>query len=127
MADAKDKRGFDKLVQNFVKDSSYSGQLQKQLSSWIVNHTSFENLKKNPKLNRIAPLSKNLAEVSEVLLVLIDTEILKLEQVDELNSAILQLNENDVDVEFVIVDSLEKLATYYREVSLHQIPIEEGE
>jgi hexosaminidase len=127
VADAEGKRKFGKLVQNFVKYSSYTDELQKQLSIWIVNHKSFESLNKNPKLNRIAPLSENLAAVSTVLLILINVEVVKTEQVDELNSAIHQLKENYVDVEFAIIDSLDKLAKYFKELSLKETPIKEGE
>ena len=120
VADAKDKRKFEKLVRNFVKDSSYTKDLKEQLSSWCTNHKDFEELKSNPKLSKVEPLSKNLASVSSRLLALMDAEVVETTQVEALHTAILKLKNNDIDVEFVIIESLQELATYYKEMSLKE-------
>lgn len=113
--DAKSKRYFDNLVDNYLKNSNKNQQLIEQLTIWIENHKTFMRMQSNPKLKRISTLSKNLAEVSDVLLKLIQRD----ETVDNLevkmDELIIEMKKNHVDVEFAILPSLEKLAAHFKE------------
>lgn len=114
--DAKSKRYFYNLVVLYIENNVNNEGLIKQLNSWIENHTAFKTLQNNPKLNKIAPLSKNLAEVSEVLLKLIDTDEKPINLIEKLDDLIFEMDKNYVDVEFAILPSIRILSAYFKEL-----------
>ena len=114
--DAKSKRYFDNLVVLYLENNVNNEDLIKQLNSWIENHTAFKTLQNNPKLNKIAPLSKNLAEVSEVLLKLIHTDEKPINLIEKLEDLIFEMDKNYVDVEFAILPSIRILSAYFKEL-----------
>lgn len=126
VADAKDKRSFARVVQQYVSGEKDSIELKKTLRSWLENHEKFMVLTMNPKLEKLKPLSLNLANVSRLLLERIQATDNN-ENYKELEAAISSLNQNDLDVEVAIIDSLLLLLRHFqnKEYSEPKIVLEE--
>lgn len=116
VADAKYKREFNKLVVDFVNNPLEKTLLIDVFDSWSQNHSSFLKLKMNPKVNELEPLFENLSKVSNSLIELITSEVVDIDQVEQLNADILKLEEPYVDVEFAIIESLKILSIYYNDL-----------
>jgi hexosaminidase len=60
-------------------------------------------------LNEIAPLSKNVAEISTTLLSIINSKKIKAEDVNNGKELLLKLQKPVVDVELIVLEDLNKL------------------
>ncbi|WP_194767678.1 beta-N-acetylhexosaminidase [Tamlana sp. I1] len=113
IADAADAYGFNKAVSNFVKDSKkYSNTVLEYLKPWSQNYQAFSQLEKNPKINALEPLSKNVAEVSKLLLEAIQTKNITAKNLQTLKNTIELLKAPVVDVEVALIDALNDLSHY---------------
>lgn len=110
-ADAKDALIFNKNVSQFIDDKSNRsyGKISYYLEKWSRNHVSFTKISKNPIVQPLAALSKNLAAVSKSLQASLQTKKITQEEFSACKNYITQLREPFADTELAIVDSLEKL------------------
>lgn len=114
VVDAKDALAFNDAVNQFVENSNQtnSNQVLSLLNSWSKNHDIFKKLNKNPKINPLENLSKNLSEVAQLLLNGIENKEISTGNIIKIKSAIKTLSEPIVDVEVVILETLNKLTSY---------------
>ena len=82
------------------------------LKSWSKNYDLFQNIDSNPKLKPLEPLFYNLAKASELLTSTFNNKSITASNLIILKTAITELKLPYVDVELVIVESLEKLSNY---------------
>ncbi|WP_430410434.1 beta-N-acetylhexosaminidase [Kordia sp.] len=114
VVDAKDAVIFNKNTAKFTDTNdikSYS-IINAYLVRWTENHEAFLEISKNPILQPLKPLSKNLAAVSELLHTSLQTKKITQEEVDQCKNDIKQLTKPFADTELVIVDALQKLLFY---------------
>jgi len=71
-ADAKDALGFEVAVNNYIVSNDYldKRKVLTYLKLWSQNHHKLLQLKPNPKLIQLYPMSKSLSDVSSDILVL---------------------------------------------------------
>tara|TARA_R110000868_G_scaffold136776_1_gene349842 strand:+ start:14101 stop:16152 length:2052 start_codon:yes stop_codon:yes gene_type:complete len=114
VADAEDASVFNEAVNQFIKNPNQtnSNLVLSYLNTWANNHVEFNKLNKNPKINPLKNLSINLSEVAQLLSKSIESKELKEENVNKIKNGIKTLSTPFVDVEVVIVDSLNSLTTY---------------
>ncbi|NVK52466.1 MAG: family 20 glycosylhydrolase [Flavobacteriaceae bacterium] len=106
-ADAPDALQFNSYVNQYITQPTVKKkqQLTYFFKKWISGYKAFQELKNNTKLQKIAPLYKNLNQVSGLFL-----NALKSGKSNaELTSALKKLSRPVEDVEIVIVNALEKL------------------
>jgi hexosaminidase len=111
-ADASEGIIFNKLVENYTatKNENSKKEIITYLKKWSNNYNQFLLLeKKSPILNEIAPLSKNVAEISTTLLSIINSKKIKAEDVNNGKELLLKLQKPVVDVELIILEDLNKL------------------
>ncbi|MFK5959468.1 MAG: family 20 glycosylhydrolase [Lutibacter sp.] len=125
-ADAIDAIIFNDLVKDFLstKNVSSKKEILIILKKWANNANLFTQIKKsNPILKTIEPLSKNVSEISESLLSIIESD--SFESVDflKLKNQYFKLKNPIVDVEFASLNSLKKLLEYYSLKNKHQIEL----
>lgn len=114
VVDAKDALAFNAAVSKYLEDSSkdHLKNILSYLKTWRHNYSKFSKLEINPKLSPLEPLSENLSMVSAVLLEAFQNQNISKSEVTELNTALSVLEQDFVDVELVITNSLEKLSKY---------------
>ncbi|WP_298513092.1 family 20 glycosylhydrolase [uncultured Kordia sp.] len=114
VVDAKDAVVFNKNTTQFLEDnnSNTSSKIKEYLMKWTENHEAFMQISKNPILQSLVPLSKNLAEVSQLLHTSFQTKKITEAEFDQCKNYIKQLKEPFADTEVVIVDALQKLLLY---------------
>ena len=114
VVDAEDAQSFNSAVLNFVENgnSENTKLVVSYLDKWSRNHKSFSDLNMNPKINPLEPLSKNLSDASTYLVETIHNKTISKSDLDALNHTISILKTPIVDVELVIADTLDQLATY---------------
>lgn len=112
--DAKDALFFNKAVSKFIHDKSdNNGQkITGYLNKWEANHDAFAKISKNPIVQPLELLSKNLAAISKSLQASLQTKKITSEEFNLCKNYIKQLREPFADTELVIVDSLEKLLLF---------------
>ncbi|MBI9040767.1 family 20 glycosylhydrolase [Lutibacter sp.] len=111
-ADASEGIIFNKFVENYTatKNENSKKEIITYLKKWSNNYNQFLLLeKKSPILNEIAPLSKNVAEISTTLLSIINSKKIKAEDVNNGKELLLKLQKPVVDVELIILEDLNKL------------------
>lgn len=111
-ADASDGIVFNKLVELYItkKNENSKKEIIAYLEKWSNNHNKFLLLeKKSPLLNEIAPLSKNIAEISTTLLTIINSKKLKTADFNSSKKVLLEIKKPVVDVELIISKDLNKL------------------
>lgn len=116
VVDAKDAVVFNKKTNIFLKTNEESDLLviRDYLFEWSKNHKEFLELNPNPIIQSLKPLSKNLSEISELLLKYIDLKELKSEDFQRLIYLKKELEKPYEDVELAVSKSFEKLINYLK-------------
>ncbi|WP_282124560.1 beta-N-acetylhexosaminidase [Algibacter mikhailovii] len=114
VVDAYDASNFNAAVGNFIKtpDTQNTDSLLSYLKKWSSNYEQFSALALNPKIAPLGPLSKNLTSVSKHLAQAIKTKSITSSQIDEIHNTLTALKTPVVDVELVILESLNQLTNY---------------
>ena len=111
-ADAFDAYDFDVAVNNFLENKNKESQtaVTNFFKKWIAMDADLNNLSGNaPLIQPLLPLSKNLKDISEELLLVIENK--KTVNTDQLNGLLEQFNtRSPADVEVVVLASLKKLS-----------------
>ncbi|WP_298238554.1 family 20 glycosylhydrolase [uncultured Algibacter sp.] len=112
--DAEDAFVFNKLVHQLTENVSNESltPIVEYLKKWASNYAEFEKINNNPKVNALKPLSLNVSKASRLLLKSLQTKELSNEDRKDLNTSIKSLKEPCMDVELVIITSLEKLSQF---------------
>lgn len=113
-ADAEDALIFNKHASQFIdtKSNRSYGKISYYLEKWSRNHVSFTKISKNPIVQPLEALSKNLAAISKSLQASLQTKKITSEEFNLCKNYIKQLREPFADTELAIVDSLEKLLLF---------------
>jgi hexosaminidase len=113
-ADAEDAIVFNRKVSNFLKvqNRTNTANVVSYLKKWANNYTEFAKLDKNPKLNSLEELSKNLSIACNVLQKSIENTAVSKSDLLKLQDAIATLKLPVADTEVVIVNALENLTNY---------------
>ncbi|MBP1840349.1 beta-N-acetylhexosaminidase [Formosa algae] len=109
--DAKDAVKFNRLVKDYLTSPTETtkSEIKEYLSLWSKNYEAFSKLNKTPLLNDLEPLSKNLSEVSKIILDNFDNKTISTTDKSKLENSLSVLKQDHVDVEIVIVTALETL------------------
>ncbi|RXP57909.1 beta-N-acetylhexosaminidase [Lutibacter sp. HS1-25] len=112
--DAADSFTFKKAVNNFLTEQNASNTeaITHFFDTWIVNYEAFKNLKKNPILNTIDPLYRNLASISTAFKNAFQNENLSKEQLQKIGGLLQVLKEPVVDVDLAVYHDLQKLHAF---------------
>jgi hexosaminidase len=112
VVDAEDAMVFNKLVAQYKANptAAIKNEIKPYLTKWSKNHEKFLSLEMNPILSELEPLSKNLSQISNSILQLLDDKNISYSTVKQMQQNILILKQEHVDVEVVIVDALESLS-----------------
>jgi hexosaminidase len=109
--DASDAIGFNQAVANYLKDKSSENQLLvvQYLNKWIKMNSDLTVLSDNaPLIHPLLPISKNLSDISEQLLLKIEKN--QNVDADVLNNLLEKCNSKEhADVELAVYKSLKKL------------------
>ncbi|MDO5978103.1 beta-N-acetylhexosaminidase [Flavivirga spongiicola] len=109
--DALDAISFNKKVDSFIvnsNDQSYKDDLVYFFDKWVSNNEAFIKINNNPMLNQLAPLSKNLADLS-ILLKKGMSQKLNKEEFKIVSKYMNNLNKPFSDTELAIIDGLNKI------------------
>ena len=111
-ADAEDAVVFNKLVKHYntQPNSETKISIQSYLEKWAENHDNFKRLSTSPILRDLEALSKNVSEVSKIILELLDNQTLSSGRLQQLQENLEVLKKDHVDVELAIINSLEILS-----------------
>ncbi len=111
-ADAPDAIKFNKIVSNFLKDSTIDNKedILYYLNKWISNYEKFEKLNSSPILKKINIPYKNLASLSDILKNILITKTSNSKQCQKINTLLKKLQVPFVDVELIIYNDLKKLS-----------------
>ena len=111
-ADAFDAYDFDIAVNNYLENKNIENQtlVTNFFRKWIAMDADLINLSANaPLIQPILPLSKNLKEISEQLLLVVENK--KTVNLDVINGLLEQFNtRSPADVEVAVLASLKKLS-----------------
>jgi hexosaminidase len=115
--DAEDAIPFNNMVNQYLTNQKKEdlNDILKSLKNWSNNYNLFSELKTNPKLKSIEPLSFNVSKTSELLLATLNNKKITKNELNELKSELEKLNNPYQDVELVIVESLLKLSNYCKQ------------
>jgi hexosaminidase len=113
-ADAEDAVSFDSEVDLFLKNKNENNlsQIQRHLKNWASNYTHFKEITPNPIVNSLAPLSKNVSLISELLHSALQDKKISEKELTMLNAISEKLKEPCQDVELAILDSLNELINF---------------
>ncbi len=113
-ADAEYARNFNKNVTLFTKDNSkdYLNAITLDLKKWSHLSTEFSIVNKNPKTRPLEPLSKNVSEISQVLLDALTNEKITQIAYDKAQSILMTLEAPVMDTELAITAALQTLLKY---------------
>ncbi|MFG6687457.1 beta-N-acetylhexosaminidase [Mariniflexile sp. HNIBRBA6329] len=113
-SDAEDAYIFNTSVYEFLENQNEDplNRLLKYLEKWSGNHKLFSEIKSNPKLKPIKPLSINLSKTSQLLMDILTRKKTDKNELNILKEALTTLNQPHVDVEIVIYEPLNKLVDY---------------
>ena len=75
----------------------------------------FTQIKSNPILKSIEPLSKNLTEISTTLISILESEKLQTKDYQKIKSQFIAIKTPVVDVEFASLNSFQQLIEHYSE------------
>lgn len=114
--DAPDAAIFNKAVQGYLKESNTKdlNVIFTFLNKWSNNYASFSKINNNPKLQALEGLSKNLSELSIVLLEILENKTLVPNRLAELEVHQKALNENYAHTKVVITDALGQLIEKFK-------------
>ncbi|WP_434037366.1 beta-N-acetylhexosaminidase [Formosa sp. 4Alg 33] len=112
--DAKDAVKFNRLVKSYIASPTENtkAKLIVYLKHWSKNYETFSKLEKSPLLNDLDSLSKNLSEASSIILQKLTNNTLSDSAKAQLKINLSILNQDHVDVEVAIVESLEALSKH---------------
>jgi hexosaminidase len=112
--DAEDALIFNSSVDSFLENQNIDAlnNLLKWLKKWSENHKQFLKIEINPKLKPIESLSINLSNSTQVLMNVLTHKKTNQEELNILKESLNTLSQPQVDVEIVIVESLNKLAHF---------------
>lgn len=110
--DAEDTFDFNKTVNNYIENRDDKTKLISFFDIWISNYKKFQSLKKNPILNEIAPLYRNLASISTLYKKAIETGSIDDEEVKKMNTLLFEFEDAVVDVELAVYDDFKKLSRF---------------
>jgi ERCC4-related helicase len=110
--DAEDAVVFNKLVAQYKANPSteIKNEIKPYLKKWSKNHEKFLSLEMSPILSELEPLSKNLSQISNSVLQVLDDKNISDSKVKQMQQNLLILKQEHVDVDVVIVDALEILS-----------------
>ena len=113
IVNAEDADVFNLLVANFIKNpNGTQTELLAYLRLWSENHEAFSNLEKNPKLGALEPLSESLSKTSKILLQAFKSKSISNSELKSVKSLLGTISQPHVDVEVMIVRSLNELINY---------------
>ncbi|WP_345191129.1 beta-N-acetylhexosaminidase [Algibacter agarivorans] len=112
VVNATDASAFNHTVISFINDENNTNKVLFYLNNWAKNHDNYMKLEKNPKIQPLESLSKNLSEVSLLLSNAIQSKSISTENLNAVKNHIEILNNPLVDVEVVIIDTLKALTAY---------------
>ncbi|WP_435136297.1 beta-N-acetylhexosaminidase [Formosa sp. A9] len=114
VADAPDAVAFNRLVANYTAapTTKTKTEIKKYLTTWNTQYEAFSALDKNPTLNTLEPLSKNLSVVSKTLLDVLDQKTISKTAKQQFTESLNILKQDHVDVEVAMVNALENLAKF---------------
>jgi hexosaminidase len=110
-ADAPDAIRFNRFTNLFLKNHHKESLifLKKYLNKWSKNYFKLQQIKRNPKTKSLITLSKNLSELSTNLLQVINQKKVSDKQLNEMQTMLNNLKKPYVDVELVVINSLENI------------------
>lgn len=107
--DANDAISFESSVDQYIgKNSTDQSKLKGFFTKWIQNNRDFIKINNNPALNKLAPLSQHLADLSEILVKGL-SDGLNDKDYEIANAHIKALNRPFADTELAILPSVIKL------------------
>ncbi len=111
-ADAPDALRFSNLTNDYVAQANASAkkQMLKMLKKWSKNHEIFRQLKQNPMLKDIEPLSVCLSDFSSITMKMLNGKKL---DISEINQAYQHIKKQVADVELALVKPFKKLIKNY--------------
>lgn len=114
VVDAPDAVAFNRLVANYTTapTTETKAEIKKYLTTWNTQYEVFSALNKNPTLNTLEPLSKNLSVVSKTLLDVLDQKTISKTAKQQFTESLNILKQDHVDVEVAMVNALENLAKF---------------
>lgn len=109
--DAQDAEVFNKAVSDFVKQSNTADfeVVMAFLNKWSTNYAEFSKINNNPKLKDLEGLSKNLSQLSQLLVQVFETKSMDVSIFSELQTHHKALYVPFADTEVVVVNALEEL------------------
>jgi len=116
-ADASDALIFNNLIKKFLLENNKSSKKEiiLILKNWAKNYQLFTQIKSNPILKSIEPLSKNLTEISTTLISILESEKLQTKDYQKIKSQFVAIKTPVVDVEFASLNSFQQLIEHYSE------------
>lgn len=111
IADAPDALNFNKLTSELSKEDTII-EIKKYLEIWSQNYKNLQPILHNSNIKPLAVMSENLSSVSKILLEVINSKKITQNNLDKLKASLLILKEPVIDVELVIVDSLQQITKF---------------
>jgi hexosaminidase len=114
--DAPDAAIFNKAVSGYIKDSSAKdlNVILTFLNKWSNNYEAFSKINNNPKLQALEGLSKNLSELSLLLLDILENKRMVSKTLAQLEVHQKALSENYAHTEVVITDAMGQLIEKFK-------------
>ncbi len=114
VAEAEDAVSFNETVAGFINkaDNNRKASLISFLEKWSKNHEGLLKISNNPNVKPLEGFSGNLSKVSILLMSVINNEKITNQEFEAFSGYINSLKEPVVDVELVIVDSLNDLISF---------------
>jgi len=112
--DAVDSFKFNTALNNFITEKNRNNKqvLISYFKTWITGFKTYEALDENPILSSIEPLYHNLSEISVLFKDVLNRSELSKEQLKNLNSLLVKLENPVVDVELAVYNDFIKLSNY---------------
>lgn len=111
IADAPDALNFNKLVSKLNEEGA-TIEIKKHLEIWSYNYKNLQPILHNPNVKPLGVMSENLSIVSKILLEVMDSKKITQNNLDKLKTSLHILKEPIIDVELVIVDSLQQITKF---------------
>lgn len=114
VADAEDAFSFNKAVSKFLKESNEENknQILMYLDKWDKNHEAFLTISDNPKVKPLIGFSESFSNGSKWLSTVLNNKKITKDQLDKITNQLKQLKEPVVDVELVVLNSLNDLIAF---------------
>lgn len=117
VVDAKDAVDFKSLTSSFISNPTeeHCDAVTEQLEIWSKNYSEFSKISMNPKISPLKSLSKNLSDVSKLLVSALTEKKISETTINSIDQSIKVISEPFVDVEVVIVEDLKALLAFCKE------------